>query len=120
MRQPFHAENRTNGLTGLPAGGYVRAVGLRINWQAGPLRGERGGHENGASVETVIAAAMQRIEWYQTVADGRFSCAENAEAIAHLASALDALERRTARRTDAGVEGTHEPAPGDAGYGEEG
>lgn len=120
MRQPFHAENRTNGLTGLPAGGHVIGVGLRIDWQDGPLRDERGTHENGASVETVIAAAMQRIEWYQTVADGRFSCAENAEAIAHLASALDALDRRTARRTDAGVEGTHEPAPGDAGYGEEG
>ena len=48
---------------GNPAGGMVRGVGLFIQWQNGPLgRGDERREPNGAFVETVIAAAKQRIE----------------------------------------------------------
>ena len=94
---------------GNPSGGEVRGVGLYINWQQGPLgRGEERKEPNGAFVETVIAAAKQRIEFYQTVGLGRFSCRENALAITKLQEALFWLNYRTEQRELRGVEGTHE------------
>ena len=51
---------------GNPAGGRVEGTGLYISWQNGPLgRGEARKEPNGAFVETVIAAAIQRLEYYQ-------------------------------------------------------
>lgn len=88
---------------GNPAGGATYGIGFGIAWQNGPIN-EPGGGRNGAFVEDVIAAAADRILWYQTT---RFQCAENAEAVEHLHAALVALERRTERRVAAGVEGTH-------------
>lgn len=89
-----------------PAGGYVQAVGLRIDWQNGPLgRGEDRIEPNGAFVETVIAAAIQRIEHYN---EGQFRCRENSLAITKLEEALHWLNHRTARREADNVEGTHE------------
>ncbi len=94
---------------GKPAGGVVKAKGMTIKWQDGPLgRGEDRGKPNGAFVETVIAAALQRIEWYQ---DGEFACSENASAIQNLKSALAVLDFRTQQREGAGVEGTHGRRP---------
>ncbi|KKL50634.1 hypothetical protein LCGC14_2303550, partial [marine sediment metagenome] len=95
---------------GLPAGGNVTSIGLSIEWQKGPL-GEEGPDRkvpNGAFVETLIAAALQRIEWYQEVNDGKFRCDENAEAINHLSDALYILDERTKDRQARGVEGTHQ------------
>lgn len=107
MQDRFTAENLVDD-EGRPAGGTVRGVGLSIDWQKGPLR-EQGTDEpaepNGAFVETVIAAAVQRIEHYN---EGQFRCRENSLAITHLEEALHWLNARTARRTDQGVEGTHE------------
>lgn len=60
---------------------------------------------DGAFVEDVIAAAADRIDSYQR---GRFPSEENAAAIFLLEGALAALDRRTARREAAGVEGTHQ------------
>ena len=57
-------------------------------------------------METVIAAVIQRIEYYQ--GDGKFACQENAIAIADLQHALLVLGERTARREAQGTEGTHE------------
>lgn len=95
---------------GNPSGGAVHGVGLSINWQNGALsRGTDRQPPNGAFVETVIQAAKQRLEFYQTASDARFVCRENAEAIEHLTQALNALEKRTARREALGVEGTHTP-----------
>ncbi len=94
---------------GKPAGGTVKAKGLTIKWQDGPLgRGKDRQKPNGAFVETVIAAALQRLEFYQ---DGQFSCSENASAIHNLKSALGVLEFRTQQREGAGVEGTHGRRP---------
>ena len=88
-----------------PAGGLVKGTGIEIEWQKGPLAvdGERK-EPNGAFVETVIAAAKQRIEFYQA---SKFACEENADAIVLLNQALNRLDYRTRRRMEAGVEGTH-------------
>ena len=93
---------------GRPAGGAVRGVGLSIDWQNGPLgRGDERLAPNGAFVETVILAALQRIEHYQA---GQFKCRENALAITKLEEALHWLNARTNRRENSGVEGTHRGA----------
>ncbi len=90
---------------GNPAGGYVEGTGLRIDWQDGPLgRGVDRKEPNGAFVETVIRAAATRLEYYQ---DSKFHSPENATALYHLKSALEALASRTAKREEAGSEGTH-------------
>jgi hypothetical protein len=90
---------------GNPAGGQVLGNGLLINWQKGPLgRGAERLRPNGAFVETVIAAALQRIEYYQS---SRFKCRENALAITKLEEALHWLNHRTQAREARKVEGTH-------------
>jgi len=96
--------NDKNGI-GHPEGGFVRGTGLSIEWQKGPLgRGADRKKPNGAFVETVIAAAKQRIEFYQTT---EFSCRENAIAITKLDEALMWLDKRTRDREERGVEGVN-------------
>lgn len=105
---------------GNPAGGVTTGTGFCITWQNGPLGRHEDGctpgngscvqgctrqPQNGAFVEDVIYAAMDRLGYYQA---SKFACQANAEAIAHLKSALDALNRRTADREARKVEGTHE------------
>ena len=93
---------------GNPAGGRVQGVGLEIEWQDGPLgRGDDRREPNGAFVETVVHAAMERIRFYQSAKNGKFYCEENAKAYIRLAEALGALQQRTQRREDEGTEGTH-------------
>ena len=78
---------------GNPAGGHVSGTGINITWQNGPLgRGDQRQEPNGAFVETVIAAVVQRIEYYQA---GKFRCRENALAITKLEEALHWLNSRT-------------------------
>ena len=105
MEQQLDYDNYLNE-EGVPAGGYVTGLGLNINWQNGALvhDGERK-EPNGAFVESVIAAAKQRLEHYQTT---RFECTQNAMAIEHLNEALTVLRQRTEDREERGVEGTHE------------
>ena len=104
MLGKFKADN-WNDPDGNPAGGAVRGVGLDINWQNGPLgRDEKRTEPNGAFVETVIAATIQRIEYYQS---GKFKCRENALAITKLEEALHWLNHRTQAREARQVEGTH-------------
>jgi hypothetical protein len=107
MNQPITCTNDLDE-DGKPAGGTVLGAGLEISWQCGPLgRGEERIEPNGAFVEGVISAALQRIQHYQS---GEFRCRENALAITKLEEALHWLESRTARREAQGVEGTHEGA----------
>jgi len=104
MRQGFKAENN-NDENGAPAGGSVKGVGLTIEWQNGPLgRGEDRIDSNGAFVEDVIAAVVQRIEYYQK---SKFRCTENVEALVALKMSLECLDRRTKAREEREVEGTH-------------
>jgi hypothetical protein len=93
---------------GNPSGGAVHGMGMHIEWQNGPLGREEDGtriEPNGAFVEDVIAAAVQRIQHYQ---GSKFSCRENAIALTHLETALLWLDKRTRDREARRVEGTHE------------
>ena len=104
MLDTFYAENNTD-TNKHPTGGFVKGTGLDIAWQDGPLgRGKDRKEPNGAFVETVIAAAKQRIEFYQ---DSEFSCRENALAITKLDEALHWLNHRTKDREERQVEGEH-------------
>ncbi len=101
------ASNETDA-EGNPSGGSVRGKGIQIDWQNGPLgRGADRREPNGAFVENVIAAAKQRIEFYQSASNGRFACRENAIAITKLEEALMWLHKRTSDRESRQVEGTH-------------
>lgn len=105
MQQKFTAANYEDE-NDMPAGGFVEGIGLKINWQDGPLgRGEDRLEPNGTFVETVIAAAKQRIEYYNST---QFRCRENSLAITKLDEALHWLQHRTADREARNVEGTHE------------
>lgn len=91
---------------GNPTGGYVKGVGLQIDWQKGPLgRGPDRVGPNGAFVETVLAACVSRLKFYQ---DSGFACRENALAITKVEEALLWLDKRTRDREERKVEGTHE------------
>ena len=91
---------------GNPTGGTVRGTGLVIDWQDGPLgRGDDRQKPNGAFVEGVVQATIQRIAFYQA---SKFSCRENAIALTHLETALLWLGKRTADREARAVEGTHQ------------
>ena len=97
-----------NDAAGNPAGGHTTGTGIMIEWQNGPLgRGADRKEPNGAFVEGVIAAAIDRIEYYQTASEGRFKCRENALAITKLEEALLWLQKRTMDREARAVEGTH-------------
>lgn len=104
MMQALKAENRVDD-NGNPSGGSVEGVGIKIEWQNGPLgRGEDRQEPNGAFVEGVIAAAVQRLEYFQ---NSKFKCRENALAITKLEEALHWLNSRTSRREVQQTEGTH-------------
>lgn len=91
---------------GRPAGGWTRGTGIEITWQDGPLQVDGVRREpNGAFVEDVIRAAIDRIAYYQ---GSEFHCVENAVAFGHLQAALEVLKERTRGREARGVEGTHQ------------
>lgn len=88
-----------------PTGGSVSAIGIKINWQDGPLGNPVDVNKiNGAFVEGVIEAAIQRLEFFQ---ESKFKCRENALAITKLEEALHWLDHRTANRNKRKVEGTY-------------
>jgi len=90
---------------GNPAGGTTFGQGFTIGWQNGPLNRDADRIEpNGAFVEDIISAAIDRIQFYQ---QGKFNCETNAEAIRYLDQALSSLNSRTADREARKVEGTH-------------
>jgi hypothetical protein len=94
-----------NDANGNPAGGTTTGTGISISWQNGPLgRGADRKEPNGAFVEGVIAAAIDRLEYYQA---SKFASPYNADAIVDLKHALRILEARTADREKRDVEGTH-------------
>ncbi len=95
-------------VNGNPTGGSVIGDGLLINWQKGPLgRGTERQKPNGAFVETVLSATLQRIQFYQTANSGKFACRENAIAITKIEEALLWLDKRTQDREARAVKGTH-------------
>ena len=84
--------------------GTTYGVGFSIGWQHGPL-GRDGDRKdpNGAFVEDVIKAAVDRLQFYQ---DGKFASEYNKDALLHLQAALVCLHERTADREKRDVEGT--------------
>lgn len=104
MLQAYEHQNLTTP-DGDPAGGYVKGVGLSIQWQDGPLgSGDDRQEPNGAFLETVIDACIKRLEHHQS---GPFSCDENQRALSRLRDALFWLTIRTQRREERGIEGQH-------------
>lgn len=104
MQQQFQSQH-DNDSNGNPAGGCTSGTGLQITWQNGPLSVDGLRKEpNGCFVETVIAAALDRIQYYQA---SKFNCRENALAVTKLEEALHWLNHRTANRKNRGVEGTY-------------
>jgi len=103
--QPIH-QNHLRDEAGRPAGGTTTGRGIEITWQNGPLAVDGVRKEpNGAFVEGVIAAAIGRLEFYNST---EFRCRENSLAITKLEEALHWLQHRTAAREARGVEGTYE------------
>jgi hypothetical protein len=104
MLAPFFEEHWSD-QDGNPAGGVTSGTGMCLSWQNGPLgRGDTRREANGCFVETVIAAVIGRLEFYQA---SRFACQENADALAALRAAAAILESRTKSREGRQVEGTH-------------
>lgn len=80
---------------------------LHIYWQDGPRAKEDGSlaPPNGAFVEDVIYAALQRLEYFQ---QSKFKSEYNEVAIDNLTAALTALNERSNDRHERGVLGKHE------------
>ncbi len=72
---------------------------IQIEWQNGAANGNP---RNGAFVEDVIWAALQRLEYFNS---GEFRDRRNSIAITNLEQALWALQDRTNDRVERGVEG---------------
>lgn len=101
-----YVSNHWNDSNGNPAGGCTFGTGFTISWQNGPLgRGPDRRPPNGAFVEDIISAALDRLQFYQS---SRFACPANQDAINHLHLALLVLQTRTEEREKRGVEGTHQ------------
>ncbi len=91
---------------GNPAGGSTYGNGFAIAWQNGPLgRGADREEPNGAFVEDIIKAAIDRVEFYQR---SKFACERNEITLVNLNQALISQESRTVDREAREVEGTHE------------
>jgi hypothetical protein len=103
MMQEIVQQHR-NDPEGNPAGGETRGIGIDIRWQDGPLGRENRKEPNGAFVEGVLAAALGRLEYYQST---KFKCRHNALAITKIEEALHWLRARTEDRERRQVEGTH-------------
>ena len=89
-----------------PAGGWVQGKGLEIHWEDGPLgRGDERREPSGASVEAVVMAVIERMEFYQS---SRLRCPENARTITRLQEAVHWMTHRTQDRELRGVEGTNQ------------
>ena len=105
LQQDLRCENFTT-TEGTPTGGRVVGVGISIDWQDGPLgRPPDEQVPNGAFVETVIRAALQRLEFFN---ESKFRCRENSLAITHLQEALHWLQHRREDREARGVQGLHQ------------
>ena len=86
---------------GNAAGGYVRGVGLEIQWQDGPSGPER--RYTGSVVEDPLKGVRFRLTTYQLT---KYACPANERAIYHIDLALAALAGRDIDREARGVMGT--------------
>ena len=75
---------------------------IELRFQNGPVK-EVG--VNGITHEALLAILIDRLAAFQR---GPFACEENRDALIGLENAQSALHRRTLKRIERGVEGTHE------------
>ncbi len=81
---------------------------LIVNWQDGPRGTADDGtltDPNGAFVEDVLWAALQRLEFFN---NSKYRDRANSMAITHIEQALQALKDRQLERSYRNVEGKHE------------
>lgn len=81
---------------------------LVVNWQDGPRGTAEDGtltNPNGAFVEDVLWAALQRLEFFN---QSKYRDRANSMAITHIEQALQALKDRQLERSHRNVEGKHE------------
>jgi len=89
---------------GMVIGGGSNGSGFSICWQVGPTIDDSGQQfQNGAIVDTVIGACIDRLAAYQR---SPMACSETALAIHRLRSALEHLQHRRSKRQVRGVLGT--------------
>jgi hypothetical protein len=103
------AEVATEGFVdalGNPTGGTTVGPMFGLSWQHGPLTVPS--DLNGAAVEDVLAACVHRLSFFQTAAQGKFACRENALALTKIEEALLWLGKRREDRKRRGVLGKHE------------
>lgn len=109
-------ENPTGGFVTLHITKYgvVEFPALIVNWQDGPRGPETSDQKvgpdgllppNGAFVEDVLWAALQRLEFFN---EGKYRDRANSMAVTHIEQALQALKDRQLERTHRNVEGKHE------------
>ncbi len=90
---------------GNPTGGTTFGPGFTIGWQYGLICYENEKKaQNGAVVEDVLSACVDRLEFYQT---SKFKCEENFVAISHIKKAIESLIERKVDRVKRGVGGTY-------------
>lgn len=91
---------------GNPSGGYAQGPGMTVVFQDGPRGkiGESLAPANGAFVEDLMVAAMQRLSFFQ---GSQYAHPANAEAIVHLDRAIAALNARAEERKARGVLGVN-------------
>lgn len=104
-KDPINSQHYTDG-DGNPTGGVTTGTGFRIDWQHGPIK-ESG--RNGAMLEEVIEAVIDRLRFLNDCNGGKYRCRENSLAITDMESAENWLLRRTLARQARGVEGTNTP-----------
>ena len=72
-----------------------------IDFQCGPIK-ENG--VNGVTNEDLLHMVKTRLEFFQL---SEYACGENELALYHINKAIEQLNKRTAKRKERGVEGTH-------------
>lgn len=118
MKNDFKANNLVDE-NGNPTGGNVVGCGFFIEWQNGPVGLVPNPQPpNGAFLEDVIQACIQRLQFFQA---SKFECDENANAVWHLREKrrwLSKIEPGSAKRVaskaltkskNKGEETWHEP-----------
>lgn len=109
MRNDLEAHNDLDD-DGNPRGGSVAGVGLDITWQAGPVGTNVDGEltPNGALIEDVLEAALQRLVFLNSASDGKFACSQNDAAINAIKQALYWCDERTKDRETRKVKHTNQ------------
>lgn len=76
---------------------------INILFQNGPIK-EDGNGINGVTIEAILAILIDRLKGFQS---GPYACYENDMALISIKQSLDWLKKRTVKRVNRGVEGTH-------------